>query len=116
MEDIEREIDRLRQENSKLKNENHELSETVFKKSNEINCEKKIKLYEEIAGNKHMPNKANLNGSLDILSKVLEEKENIMNLRVPFPQFSMNKSAQWRQRWKPRYSASRRSAKVAAKW
>lgn len=56
----------------KLKSENHELSETVFKKSNEINCEKKIKLYEEIAGNKHTINKANLNGSLDILGRVLE--------------------------------------------
>lgn len=65
----------------------------MFKKSNEINSEKKIKLYEEIAGNKHMSNKANLNGSLDILSRVFEEKENIMNLRVPITQFSMNKYA-----------------------
>jgi dynactin complex subunit len=52
VEEIECEVDRLRGENGHLRQENRELNEVLFQKMNEINSEKKIRLFEEIASHR----------------------------------------------------------------
>jgi len=56
----------------------------VYKKNNEINSEKKIKVYEEIinkSGSKPKQS-AVFTSSFDLLGRVVEEKESIVSLRV----------------------------------
>lgn len=78
-EELEFEIGRLQGENAHIRAENRELNEVIFSMSNQLNSEKKIKLYEEIAGTRSGPQP---NYQSTILAKVVEERENIINLRV----------------------------------
>lgn len=83
------------------------MAEAAVKKSNEIHSEKKIKLYEEIFNNKNVFNtpKKNNSRSLDIISKLVDEKERIVSQRVTFKLFSSKKSEVLKQ------SSSRLSSK-----
>lgn len=83
------------------------MAEAAYKKSNEIHSEKKIKLYEEIFNNKNVFNtpKKNNSRSLDIISKLVDEKERIVSQRVTFKLFSSKKSEVLKQ------SSSRLSSK-----
>jgi hypothetical protein len=69
----------LKAENTASKNTNAELSDLLHKKNSEINSEKKIKLFEEIAAHHHT---TTLLQPHEFLTGVLAQKEQTIVLRV----------------------------------
>ena len=80
MEELELEVGRLRGENGQLRMENRELNEVLFQKMNEINSEKKIRIFEEIAS--HRTSHDSQYHPIEIVAQVVQEKEAIIAIRV----------------------------------
>jgi hypothetical protein len=52
LEEAEGEIERLRGDNTQLRDESRELEQVLFQKMNEVNSERKLRLFEEIASHR----------------------------------------------------------------